>query len=131
MKVAIIIISLSLGLNSCTSIDKTLKKQNDACYEDSFTFSDTIKLSIQDYQIIHEHAGTFTIKVINKVKLDQISELLNPLIIICKNGNSYRAKGNLLVLSGAPDDCDYYYPTINERVYQNPIGEIIFRGPLR
>lgn len=86
---------------------------------------------MQDFQIIRESESGFTVLIINTEKLHQIDELRSPLIIICKNGKSFRARGNIAILSGAPDDCDYFYPTTQSGLifyFQN--RELIFNGPV-
>jgi len=84
---------------------------DDKCTENKCTFADTVQLSASDYRIENENAYGFEVVITNNKKLLAISELQNPLVIICRDGKNSHAKGKVKESSNYPSECEYFFNT--------------------
>lgn len=83
----------------------------DKCTDNKCTFADTVQLSASDYRIENENAYGFEVVITNNKKLLAISELQNPLVIICRDGKNSHAKGKVKESSNYPSECEFFFNT--------------------
>lgn len=103
-----VIISLKT-INSC-AITNQKSEVVMADKTTQFEANDTLFLSSEDYKIISSDNNILDIEVTNNQIISLIKDVKYPIIEIeFKQGNKI-AKGNDLLSSFTPKDCDYFYP---------------------
>jgi hypothetical protein len=103
----VVIISLN-SLNSCA-----VTNQKEVIMKDKTTQSqtnDTLFLSSKDYKIISLNDNILDIEVINNQIISLIENVKYPVIKIELQQDNKIAKGNDLLSSFVPKECDYFYP---------------------
>lgn len=85
------------------------------CPSLSFSNNKTIvKFSNKEF-LIDTTEGKMVIELSNKIKIDSIEKMNNPIILFCLDGRIKNAKGNFIFNSTIPNDCDFFYPTNKEQ----------------
>lgn len=109
VKVGIIIMSnftnLSEGVNE-KEVQKNIRFQ-DSLHENP----DTIKIVENDYKLILDTLNTIRIKILRPAVLQMLMDKHNPVISILYKGEKYIAKGNHIISSSVPGNCDMFYFT--------------------
>lgn len=126
------IISLK-SLSCCGSSKGVINKKNEAAItekENQMKANDTLFLSIKDYKIVSLDANVLDIEVINNQLASLIKNVKYSIIKIELQEGDRIAKGNDLLSSSIPKECDYFYPldkgyiyTVNNRINLRKIAK--------
>ena len=93
------------------------------------SFANEIELFYEDYEIIYytevemvyenRLQMNLMLKITNPEKLNRLKNSIEPIIYVNFNNHKYVAKGNFILSSSVPPECDYFFAT-------NENGKIIF-----
>lgn len=114
IRLIVVIISLK-SLNSC--VGNNHKKNIEADTSIQMKTNDTLFLSTKDYKIILSNDNTLDIEVTNNQLISLIKNEKYPIIKIEIQEGEKIAKGNNLLCSFVPENCDYFYPLNKEYVF--------------
>ena len=102
---------ITLLNNSCNSLCRPVSNRDIInIVQNKKTINDTIILSQKDYEIKYRDNYTLEIKIIDSLRIDEIKSMKRPIIEINIDGNIKIVKGNNILSSKIPKDCDYFYP---------------------
>ena len=101
------VIVVFITINNCAC--KAQSDISNKCNNTDFVFSDTLVLKSDDY-IVNKYKGGFNLVITNIDKLNKVKIIKSPIIKFCNNNQIKKAKGNEIINSGIPVDCDYFYP---------------------
>lgn len=88
---------------------------------------DTILLKETDYNIIFRDSDALNIKISNTKTLDRIKNTKSPIFNIEVDKEFIIAKGNNILASSLPIDCNYFYPLNSKGMVVMKDGLINFR----
>jgi hypothetical protein len=90
-------------------------------------FSDTIVISNENFEILKVEENEIEVRIINNHIINNISNLVKPIIKLEFEGNKYIAKANLIYSSSIPESCDYFYTIDKEgKIYNVSKGVLLF-----
>lgn len=106
---ALILVSLAImTLNSCSGQNK-----NSAALQTKEAvkkaMNDTILISRSQFVIVVNKGGVLDIEIKEGNLIDTIAYSDNPTLKIELDGNFIIAKGNNIISSSVPENCDYFY----------------------
>lgn len=116
----LIVVITSLKLLSCGSNKGITSKQSQTAMpekESQMNTNDTLFLSINDYKIVSLTDNVLDIEIINNQLVSLIKNVKYPTIRIELHEGDTIAKGNDLLSSSIPKECDYFYPLDKGYVY--------------
>ncbi|MEL6697491.1 MAG: hypothetical protein AAFP89_14670 [Bacteroidota bacterium] len=106
---ALILVSLAIMiLNSCSGQNKnsTISRTNQVVKK---VMDDTILISRSQFEIIVNKEGVLDIEIKESNLIDTIADSDNPTLKIELDSNYIIAKGNNIISSSVPENCDYFY----------------------
>lgn len=106
---ALILVSLAImTLNSCSGQNKnsTTPHTKEAVKK---VMNNTILISRSQFEIIVNKGGVLDIEIKEGNLIDTIADSDNPTLKIELDGNYIIAKGNNIISSSVPENCDYFY----------------------
>ena len=106
---ALILVSLAIMiLNSCSGQNKnsTTSRTNQVMKK---VMDDTILISRSQFEIIVNKEGVLDIEIKESNLIDTIADSDNPTLKIELDSNYIIAKGNNIISSSVPENCDYFY----------------------
>ena len=71
---------------------------------------DTIFLQCNDFKILANDKYHLDIEFIQENKIKEIAKTKKPIFCFYIEGQKYIAKGNEIIKSSVPENCDYFYP---------------------
>ena len=106
---ALILVSLAImTLNSCSGQNKnsTTSRINQVVKK---VMNDTILISRSQFEIIVNKEGVLDIEIKESNLIDTIADSDNPTLKIELDSKYIIAKGNNIISSSVPENCDYFY----------------------
>lgn len=77
-----------------------------------------ILINKNEYEIVNKGEMFINIKIHKKEMLEEIMSVDNPILKIeMLDGDYIIVKGNEILSSHTPEECDYFYPLINNKVF--------------
>lgn len=108
---ALILIILFITLNSCSGQTKDGLKQQ--IMSSKMITNDTILIFSSQYNIVTKVNSVLDIEIKDERLLQNIKSANQPIFKIEIEGSYYMIKGNDILSSSVPKECDYFYPLIN------------------
>ena len=111
--ILLIAVIISLKSLSCRGSKGMINKKNEAAMTEKgsqMQVNDTLYLSIKDYKIVSLDDNVLDIEVINNQAVSLIKNVKYSMIKIELQEGDRIAKGNDLLSSLIPKECDYFYP---------------------
>ena len=103
----LILVSLVIiTLNSCFVGDSEKKEVLESGNK---PINDTISVSASQYEVIIDSKGVFDIKLRDEKLIEVIEKSTAPIFKVEIENKFYYAKGNDVLSSHIPDNCDYFY----------------------
>ena len=116
MKNKIFIISIITGLfYSCINnkTDNNLKINEIELFHTDYQIINYSEIEIEMVHYENKIQKNLIIKIINIEKIVRINNTIDPIIILDFNNRKNIAKGQFVILSTVPEDCDYFF-ALNE-----------------
>lgn len=116
-KVLILVSLAIMSLNSCNG-QQVKSDQNNM-------LNDTILIATQQYKIVSVDSNILDIELVDLSLIEAIKKAVSPILKIDLNGTTIIAKGNNILSSSIPDNCDYFFPLNDEKqvvLYNNRIN---------
>jgi hypothetical protein len=76
----------------------------------TYSQQDTIVLQCNDFRILVNSKYHLDIEFIRENKIKEIANAKNPIFCFYIENQKYIAKGNEILKSSVPANCDYFYP---------------------
>jgi hypothetical protein len=92
--------------------------------QNSCSQQDTIFLQCNDFKVLVNEKYYLDIEITQDYKIKEIAKIKKPIFCFYIEGQKYIAKGNELLKSSVPENCDYFYP-IDEQG-----NVVLFKGKL-
>lgn len=104
-------LAITLLNNSCNSLCLSINNKDKInIIQNIQIMNDTIKLSQKDYIINYKDNYTLEIKIIDSILIDKMKKMKKPVFEINIDEVLNIVKGNNVLSSKVPKDCDYFYP---------------------
>lgn len=113
-----------ITLNNCISNPNIKPNKSVDC--EVKTIYDTLYIEHNQFVFKREEESFLEIEIIDKELYQEIIGTNNPVVLFKFNGEYMSAKGNWIFSSSIPKDCDYFYPTYNNKIVINEDYEISF-----
>lgn len=110
-KVLILVSLAIMSLNSCNG-QQVKSDQNNIV---NYMLNDTILLTRQQYKIVSVDSNHLDVELIDLSLIEAFKKAVSPILKIDLNGTIIIVKGNNILSSSIPDNCDYFYPLNDEK----------------
>jgi len=94
----LLIVAITILKNSCVMAQSNCSQQ------------DTISLQCNDFKILAHTEYHLDIEITQENKIKEIAKAKKPILCFYIENKKYTAKGNELLKSSVPENCDYFYP---------------------